>query len=161
MTTHSALPPAREILLVDDDPGDVRLMREALKRSKVPPRLNVVGNGLDALAFLRRQGAFAAAAQPDLVLLDLNIPKMDGREVLATLKQDAQLQHIPVVILTTSTREEDIRISYDLHANCYITKPPDLKQFMAVVHAIDTFWFTVVRLPPHEELPCRTSQPES
>ena len=146
MSTHSSSG-LREILLVDDDPGDVRLMMEALKRSAVPPRLSVVGNGLDALAFLHRQGKYAAATLPDLILLDLNLPKLDGREVLAAIKKDPEVKHIPVVVLTTSTREEDIRMSYDLHANCYIPKPADLKQFMAVVQAIDTFWFTVVQLP--------------
>jgi chemotaxis family two-component system response regulator Rcp1 len=136
-----------EILLVDDDQGDVRLTREALKRSKATPQLNVVEDGQEAIAYLRRQGKYANAALPDLILLDLNMPRKDGREVLAEIKQDLQLKHIPVVILTTSTREEDVRTSYDLHANCFITKPADLKQFMAVVRAIDEFWFTIVKLP--------------
>lgn len=137
-----------EILLVEDDPGDVRLTMEALKQSKVHTHLSVAGDGIEALAFLRRQGKYKDAKRPDIILLDLNMPRMDGREVLAQLKADPDLQRIPVVILTTSSAEEDICRSYDLHANCYITKPVDLRQFMKIVLSIEDFWFTVVKLPP-------------
>lgn len=136
-----------EILLVDDDPGDVRLTVEGLKHSKVLTHMNVVGDGVEALAFLRRQGKYAEASQPDIILLDLNMPRMDGREVLTQLKADPDLKHIPVVILTTSDSEEDVLRSYELHANCYVTKPVDLKQFLSIVKAIDDFWFSVVKLP--------------
>lgn len=137
-----------EILLVEDNPGDVRLTIEALKEAKMRNNLSVVGDGVQALAFLRRQGEYAAAPRPDLILLDLNLPKMDGREVLATIKEDADLRRIPVVVLTTSKAEEDILRSYDLHANCYITKPVDPEQFIAVVQSIEDFWLTIVKLPP-------------
>lgn len=136
-----------DILLVDDDPADVRLTREALKRGRSQSRVHVVGDGLEALAFLRRDGPHAAAPIPDLILLDLNLPRKDGRELLAEIKADPKLKHIPVVVLTTSTDQDDILTSYALHANCYITKPADLNQFMAVVHALDDFWFTVAKLP--------------
>jgi CheY-like chemotaxis protein len=137
-----------EILLVEDNPGDVRLTIEALKEGKVRNNLSVVKDGVEALAFLRREGNFAGAARPDLILLDLNLPKKDGREVLAEIKEDGVLRRIPVVVLTTSKAEEDILRTYDLHANCYITKPVDLEQFISVVRSIDDFWLSVVRLPP-------------
>jgi len=136
-----------EILLVEDNPGDVRLMVEALKEGKVLNNLSVAEDGAEALAFLRREGEDAQATRPDLILLDLNLPKMDGRGVLAEIKQDPNLKRIPVVILTTSKAEQDILKSYELHANCYITKPMDLDQFITVVKSIEAFWLTVVKLP--------------
>jgi chemotaxis family two-component system response regulator Rcp1 len=136
-----------EILLVEDNPGDARLTMEALKESKVHNRLSVVEDGLDALAFLCRKGKYANSPRPDLILLDLNLPKKDGREVLADIKTDESLKRIPVVVLTTSKAEEDILKTYDLHANCYITKPVDLDQFVKVVKTIEDFWFTIVKLP--------------
>ena len=136
-----------EILLVEDNPGDADLAREALETSKVHNTLRVVGDGEAAMAFLRRQGKYADAPRPDLVLLDLNLPKKDGREVLAEVKADDDLKRIPVVILTTSKAEEDILKTYNLHANCYITKPIDLNQFIKVVQSIEEFWFTIVKLP--------------
>ena len=142
-----------EILLVEDNPGDVDLAREALAAGKVCNFLHVVGDGEAALAFLRRQGKFAGAPRPDLVLLDLNLPKLNGRDVLAAIKEDPDLRRIPVVILTTSKAEEDILRSYNLHANCYITKPMDLNQFFKVVQGIADFWFTIVKLPPNGAKP--------
>jgi len=136
-----------EILLVEDNPGDVRLTVEALKEAKVSNNLSVVGDGQDALSYLRREGQFQDAARPDLILLDLNLPRMSGREVLALIKEDSDLKRIPVVILTTSEAEQDILRSYDLHANCYITKPVDLEKFITVVKSIEGFWLTVVKLP--------------
>ncbi len=140
---------AIEILLVEDNPGDVRLTQEALKDGKVHNNLNVVTDGLEALAYLRKQGQHSNAARPDLVLLDLNLPKKDGRAVLAEIKADESLRRIPVVILTTSQAEEDILKTYNLHANCFVTKPVDLEQFIKVVRSIEDFWLTVVKLP-HE-----------
>ena len=137
-----------QILLVEDNPGDVRLTQEALREGKVHNELSVVGDGVDALAFLRREGGFADAPKPDLILLDLNLPRKDGREVLEELKADPDLRRIPVVVLTTSKAEEDVIRSYDLHANCYITKPVDLDQFIHVVQSIEDFWLTIVKLPP-------------
>ena len=137
-----------EILLVEDNPGDARLTREALSLSKVRNNLHHVRDGEEAVAFLRRQGGFGGAPTPDLVLLDLNLPRRDGREVLEDIKNDAALKHIPVVILTSSQAEEDILRSYRLHANCFITKPVDLEQLTKVVQGIEQFWFTLVRLPP-------------
>jgi CheY-like chemotaxis protein len=137
-----------EILLVEDNPGDVRLTREGLREGKVQNNLSVAPDGVEALAFLRREGKYTDAARPDLILLDLNLPKMDGREVLEVIKADASLHNIPVVVLTSSQAEQDIVRAYDLHANCYITKPVDLDQFIRVVHSIEDFWFTVVKLPP-------------
>lgn len=139
-----------EILLVEDNPGDVRLTIEALKEGRVRNRLSVARDGVEALAFLRREGPHAQAPRPDLILLDLNLPRRDGREVLAEIKDDAVLRRIPVVVLTTSKAEEDILRTYDLHANCYITKPVDLEQFIRVVHSINDFWLSVVCLPPGE-----------
>ena len=140
-----------EVLLVEDNPGDVRLTKEALKEGKLLNHVTVVGDGVEALSFLRIQGQYADAAPPDLILLDLNLPKKDGRQVLAEIKTDPSLRRIPVVVLTTSSAEEDILKTYDLHANCYITKPVDLEQFMRVVKSIEDFWVTVVRLPCDEE----------
>jgi CheY-like chemotaxis protein len=142
-----------EILLVEDNPGDVRLTIEALKEGRVHNSLSVARDGVEALAFLRRQGPHANAARPDLILLDLNLPRKDGREVLAEIKEDPSLRRIPVVVLTTSKAEEDILRTYDLHANCYIAKPVDLDQFISVVRSIDDFWLSVVRLPPKPEAP--------
>jgi CheY-like chemotaxis protein len=147
MSSHAFGRPV-EILLVEDNPGDVRLMQESFKESKVRNTLHVIRDGVEALAFLRGGGEYADAPRPDLVLLDLNLPKKDGREVLAEIKEDPDLKRIPVVVLTISKAEEDILKSYNLHANCYITKPIDLEQFLGVVKAIDEFWFTIVKLPP-------------
>ena len=138
-----------DILLVEDNPGDVRLAQEALKDAKVLNKLYVVEDGVEALAFLRRQGKYAKMVRPDLILLDLNLPKKDGREVLAEIKVDEDLKRIPVVILTVSKAEEDIINTYNHHANCYITKPVDLDRFLEVVKAIEDFWLTVVKLPPN------------
>jgi len=142
-----AAPPV-EILLVEDNPGDVRLTQEALKEGKVYNNLHWAKDGVEALEFLRRQGKHAKAPRPDIILLDLNLPKKDGREVLAVVKNDADLKHIPVVVLTTSEAEEDVLKSYSLHANCYVTKPVGLAKFIHVVQSIDRFWLTVVTLPP-------------
>ena len=137
-----------EILLVEDNPADIRLAQEAFKDAKVRNILHTVGDGVEAMAFLRRQGKYAEVARPDLILLDLNLPKKDGREVLAEIKTDEHLKLIPVVILTVSKDEEDILKTYNLHANCYITKPIDFEQFMKVVKGIEEFWLTIVKLPP-------------
>jgi two-component system, chemotaxis family, response regulator Rcp1 len=139
-----------QVLLVEDNPGDVRLTKEALKEGKLLNQLTVVGDGVEALLFLRKEGKYADAIQPELILLDLNLPKKDGREVLAEIKADPKLRRIPVVVLTTSSAEEDILKIYDLHANCYIAKPVDLEQFMGVVKSIEDFWVSVVKLPSHE-----------
>ncbi|HZR46651.1 MAG TPA: response regulator [Candidatus Manganitrophaceae bacterium] len=136
-----------EILLVEDSPGDVRLTKEALKEGKVLNHLHIAGDGVEALAFLRREGSYAGVPRPDLILLDLNLPRKDGREVLETIKEDPELRRIPVVILTTSSAERDVLQSYDLHANCYVTKPVDLEQFISVVRSVEDFWLTVVKLP--------------
>lgn len=136
-----------EILLVEDNPGDVRLVQESLKDLKLLNRLSVVHDGEEALAFLHRQGKYADTPCPDLVLLDLNLPKKDGREVLAEIKIDGKLRRIPVVILTSSSAEEDILKTYDLYANCYITKPVNLEQFAKLVRVNEEFWFTLVKLP--------------
>ena len=137
-----------EILLVEDNPGDARLTREALSQSKVRNNLHRASDGEEAMTFLRRQGAFAGVPTPDLILLDLNLPRRDGREVLEDIKNDPALKHIPVVILTSSQADEDIIRSYQLHANCFITKPVDLEQLTKVVQGIEQFWFTLVKLPP-------------
>ncbi|MEP6986570.1 MAG: response regulator [Chloroflexota bacterium] len=139
---------AVEILLVEDSPGDVRLTQEALKDSKLYNNLNVVPDGVEAIAFLRRQGQYTNAPRPDLILLDLNLPRMDGRQVLQEIKNDENLKRIPVVVLTTSSNETDIFITYNLHANCYISKPVDFTQFINVVKSIESFWFSIVKLPP-------------
>ena len=140
-----------EILLVEDNPGDVLLTREALKESKVLNNLHVAADGDEALAFLYKEGEYASAPRPDLILLDLNLPRRGGREVLGEIKEDTQLRSIPVVILTTSTDEEDVWKSYQLHANCYITKPIDLDQFVKVVRSVEDFWLSIVRLPKSDE----------
>ena len=140
---------AVEILLVEDSPGDVRLTQEALKDSKLYNNLNVVPDGVEAIAFLRRQGEYTNAPRPDLILLDLNLPRMDGRQVLQEIKNDENLKRIPVVVLTTSSNETDIFITYNLHANCYISKPVDFTQFINVVKSIESFWFSIVKLPPN------------
>lgn len=136
-----------EILLVEDNPGDVRLTMEALKEGKLLNHVSVAEDGVEALAFLRQEGKYADEASPDLILLDLNLPKKDGREVLAEIKVDPELRHIPVVVLTTSTAEQDVLRTYDLHANCYINKPVDFEQFIEVVKSVGDFWFSVVILP--------------
>ncbi len=136
-----------EILMIEDNPGDVRLTLEALKDTKIWNNLSVVQDGAEVLAFLRREGRYVNAPRPDLILLDLNLPKRDGRDILAAIKADPDLKHIPVVVLTSSQAEEDVLRTYDLHANCYITKPVDLDQFIKVIKSIETFWLTIVRLP--------------
>jgi CheY-like chemotaxis protein len=138
-----------EVLLVEDNPGDVNLTREAMENSKIHIALHAVSDGVEAMAFLRQAGKYAEAPRPDLVLLDLNLPKKDGKEVLAEIKADPDLKRIPVVILTISKDEEDILKSYNLHANCYITKPIELNQFIKVVKTIEDFWLTIVKLPPN------------
>ena len=138
-----------EILLVEDNPGDVRLTVEGLKEGKVHNNLHVVSDGVEAMDFLRRNGKHTGAVRPDLILLDLNLPRMDGREVLSAIKSDATLRTIPVVILTTSRAEQDVLRSYELQANCYITKPVDLEHFITMVKSIEDFWFTIVTLPHH------------
>jgi CheY-like chemotaxis protein len=140
--------PLIEVLLVEDDPGDVLLIREAFEDHKLGNTLSVVGDGVEALEYLRRQGPHAAATRPDLVLLDLNLPRMNGVEVLREIKEDPELRAIPVVILTTSEADEDILRSYELHANAYITKPVDFDRFRHIVHQIDEFFVGVVKLPP-------------
>jgi two-component system, chemotaxis family, response regulator Rcp1 len=136
-----------EVLLVEDSPGDVRLTREALKDAKVRISLNVATDGIEAMTFLERRGEYARAPRPDLILLDLNLPRKDGREVLKEIKESLALRSIPVVILTTSSSELDVLQSYELHANCYISKPVDLDGFLKVIQSIDDFWLTVVKLP--------------
>jgi CheY-like chemotaxis protein len=135
-----------EILLVEDNPGDVRLTLEAFREGKIRNHMSVVRDGVEALSFLRREGGYADVPQPDLILLDLNLPKKDGRDVLAEIKHEEQLKHIPVVVLTTSNAEKDILETYDLPARCYITKPVDFAQFVAVVKLIEDFWFSIVKL---------------
>ncbi|GAA4255037.1 response regulator [Dactylosporangium darangshiense] len=137
-----------EVLLVEDDPGDVLMTQEAFEEHKVRNKLNVVQDGEEALAYLRREGRFADATRPDLILLDLNLPRVDGREVLQVIKEDQDLRRIPVVVLTTSQADEDILRSYSLHANAYVTKPVDFDSFIAVVRQIDEFFVSVVKLPP-------------
>lgn len=138
---------AIEILLVEDNPGDVRLTEEVLKEGKVQNNLNIVYNGVEALKFLRKQDEFSDSPQPDLILLDLNLPMKDGREVLEEIKKDIELKKIPVVVLTTSQAEEDILKVYDLNANCYISKPVELNEFIDVVKSIEDFWLSIVKLP--------------
>ena len=136
------------ILLVEDNPGDARLTIEALRDAKVRNELNVARDGVEAMAMLRREDGYADAPRPDLILLDLNLPRKDGRQVLAEIKSDENLRRIPVAVLTTSQAEQDILASYDLHANCYITKPVDLNEFVRVVQGIENFWLSIVKLPP-------------
>ena len=143
MTTDDSQPIS--VLLVEDDPGDVVLIEEAFEHNKVRNSLKIVGDGVEAMEYLRSPGA----SRPDLVLLDLNLPRKDGREVLEEIKSDEVLKRIPVVVLTTSKAEEDVVRTYNLHANCYVTKPVDLEKFMVVVKSIDVFWLTVVTLPPN------------
>ncbi len=147
--THTASVVPIEILLVEDNPADVRLTREALKEEKFLNNLSVVEDGVEAMAFLRREGKYADAPRPDLILLDLNLPRKDGREVLEEVKSDPDLKIIPVVVLTISKADEDIVRSYRLHANCFITKPVDLGQFLKVAKSIQEFWLTIVKLPPN------------
>ncbi|MBE9202099.1 MULTISPECIES: response regulator [unclassified Nodularia (in: cyanobacteria)] len=137
-----------EVLLVEDNPGDAQLTRIALEDSKISVNLNVVEDGVEAMAFLRKQGNYADAPHPDIVLLDLNLPRKDGREVLAEIKADQSFKRIPVVVLTTSQSEEDILKAYNLSANCFITKPVDFDQFVKIVQSIENFWFAIVKLPP-------------
>lgn len=144
-----------EILLVEDNPGDVRLTIEALKEAKVINNLTVMKDGAETLVFLRRQGPYANAPRPHLILLDLNLPKKDGREVLAEIKADDSLKRIPVVVLTTSQDEQDVLKTYSLHANCYITKPVELEQFIQVVKSIEDFWLGIVVLPVNGRSPSR------
>ena len=142
-----------EILLVEDNAGDVRLTQEALKEGNVRNTLSVARDGVEALAFLRRQGPYAHAARPDLILLDLNLPRMDGRAVLREIKTDPVLGIIPVIVLTTSRSQDDVLTTYGLHANCYILKPVELDQFMSVIRSIDGFWLTTVKLPgEHDDI---------
>ena len=137
-----------EILLIEDNPGDVRLVEEALRENKLLNNLSVARDGVEALAFLRRAGKYAAAARPDLILLDLNLPRKSGYEVLREVKADDNLKRIPVVVLTTSAAEDDILDTYNLHANCYVTKPIGLAQFVEIIRQIENFWLGVVKLPP-------------
>ncbi|MDX8412016.1 MAG: response regulator [Mariprofundaceae bacterium] len=137
-----------DILLVEDNPGDVRLIREAMRENKILNTLNVVSDGVEAMAYLQRIDDYAGASRPDLILLDLNLPKKSGREVLEEIKMDEFLKRIPVLILTSSEAEEDIVATYDLHANCYVVKPGGLDDFVAVVRSIESFWLTIVKLPP-------------
>jgi chemotaxis family two-component system response regulator Rcp1 len=137
-----------DILMVEDNPGDARLTQEALKESKMLNNLHHVRDGVEAMEFLRREGKYGEAPTPDIILLDLNLPRKDGREVLAELKNMPRLKNIPVVVLTTSDAEQDILMSYNLHANCYITKPVDLEKFIEIIHGIENFWLSIVKLPP-------------
>lgn len=137
-----------EILLVEDNPGDVDLTLEALVDARVRNNLNVVNDGVEAIAYLKREGPYADAPVPDLILLDLNLPKKDDREVLTEIKNDEMLRHIPVVVLTSSDSEKDVLLSYQVHANCYIKKPTDLHRFLEVIHSIESFWLMIVKLPP-------------
>jgi len=139
---------AVEILLIEDNPGDVRLTIEALKESKIMNNMHVADDGIEALSFLKKEGIYKDKPRPDLIILDLNLPKKDGREVLGEIKSDDSLKQIPIVILTTSEAEEDIIKSYELHANCYITKPVNMEQFIKVVSSVGEFWFSTVMLPP-------------
>ena len=147
MTSTESTSRSIEILLVEDNPGDARLTIEAMRDAKLSNRLHIVEDGVEAMQFLRREGRFGDAPRPDLILLDLNLPKKDGREVLAEIKSEPSLKRIPVVVLTTSRAEEDVLRTYDLHANCYVTKPVDIEQFIKIVKQIDEFWFKLVTLP--------------
>jgi two-component system, chemotaxis family, response regulator Rcp1 len=139
-----------DILLVEDNPGDVRLTKEALKDAKVLNEVYIAQDGVEAIDFLNRKGKYVNMPTPDMILLDLNLPRKDGREVLAEIKQDPKLKHIPVVVLTTSKADEDIIRTYNLHANAYITKPVDLNRFIEIMHTLEEFWFSIVKLPPKE-----------
>lgn len=138
---------AIDILMVEDNPGDARLTREALKESKICNNLHHVIDGVEAMAFLRKEGPYKDVPTPDIIFLDLNLPRKDGRQVLAELKVIPRLKHIPVVVLTTSEAEQDVVKSYELHANCYITKPVDLDKFVEIIHGIENFWLSIVKLP--------------
>ena len=140
-----------EILLVEDNPGDARLTVEAFKAGRLLHHMAVVSDGVEALAYLRQRGQYAKVARPDVVLLDLNLPRKDGREVLAEVKADDELKMIPIIVLTTSAAQEDVTRAYGSHANCYITKPVDLDQFLHVAQSIENFWLSLVRLPSEEE----------
>jgi chemotaxis family two-component system response regulator Rcp1 len=139
-----------DILLVEDNPGDVRLTKEALRDAKVCNKIFVAKDGVEAMEFLRKEGSVADMPMPDIILLDLNLPRKDGREVLAEIKRDPKLKHIPVAILTSSKADEDILKAYNFHANCYITKPVDINGFVHIMHSLEEFWFTIVKLPPKE-----------
>jgi len=139
-----------EILLIEDNPGDIRLTIESFKESKIANKLNIAEDGIEALNYLRKKGKFKDEPLPDIIILDLNLPKKSGREVLAEIKEDKILKHIPVVVFTTSKAEMDILKSYELHANCYISKPLNIKQFIKIVKAIEYFWFSIVKLPVHD-----------
>ncbi len=136
-----------DILLVEDNPGDVLLTQEAFREGDYSPRLSVVEDGEEALRFLKKLGSFRNAPRPDLILLDLNLPKKDGRELLAEVKQDPEIHHIPIIVLTTSSAEQDVKRAYNLHANCYLTKPLDMESFLRKIRAVEDFWLSVVRLP--------------
>ncbi len=148
MTAGNTVDRSVIILLVEDNPGDVRLVREALTEADWSVTLNVVGDGVEAIDYLRKQGRFTEAERPDLVLLDLNLPKLGGREVLDDIKNDPDLKRIPVVVLSTSKAQQDVLLTYEGHANCYITKPADFDQFAKIIRTIEEFWLTVVVLPP-------------
>jgi len=152
MTINSKIKPI-EILLVEDNPGDIRLTQEALKDAKIINNVNLAKDGVEAISFLRREGNYTGAVRPDLILLDLNLPKKNGLEVLAEIKSDLDLKRIPVVILSVSKLEEDIIKSYNDYANCYIIKPVDLNQFLEVIKSIEDFWLTIVKLPPNGSKP--------
>jgi chemotaxis family two-component system response regulator Rcp1 len=139
-----------EILLVEDSPSDVFITQEALKQTRELSHVHVVNDGVEAMEFLRQEGSYEAAPRPDIILLDLNMPRKDGREVLGEIKADAKLKSIPVIVLTSSNAEQDIAHAYSLHANCYITKPADFTRFKEVIQSIETFWFGNVTLPPHD-----------
>ncbi len=139
------------VLLVEDSPGDARLILEAFKESKIETEVKVVEDGVEAIAFLKREGIYAQAARPDLILLDLNLPRKDGREVLAEIKNDDDFKQIPVLVLTTSNQTQDIITSYERHANSYITKPIDMDTFFETMKSLEDFWFRVVKLPPHHD----------
>ncbi|NQT73868.1 MAG: response regulator [Chloroflexi bacterium] len=147
MVNHLDMDRPIEILMVDDSPGDIRLAKEAFSESRIPNKLHAVENGIEAIAFLRKEGDYVDAVRPDLILLDLNMPGKNGRHVLMEVKSDDSLRQIPIVVLTISNQESDIINAYDLHANCYITKPIDLNTFLAVIKAIEDFWLTVIKLP--------------
>ncbi len=136
-----------EILLIEDNPGDVRLTQECLRKSKIANRLSIVEDGVEATQFLQQEGKFAQSPRPDIILLDLNLPRKDGREILAEIKADQKLKHIPVLILTSSDAEADIHRAYELHANCYITKPIIFEDFIRIITSIENFWLSIVRLP--------------
>lgn len=140
-----------EILLVEDNPGDVRLTREALRTGTVPSNLRTVSDGLEAIAYLRKDGEYSSMPLPDLILLDLNLPRKHGREVLTEIKQDPDLRRIPVVVMTTSSADMDVLESYNLHANCYVIKPPDFAGLVSVIRAIESFWLSVAKLPPKRD----------